>query len=144
MEADMMNIAELAAAAGLSRRAIRFYVQRGLISPPHGRGRGHHYDNEHLEQLKRIRDLQVAGHSLDAIRKIMTGHAVDTPKVSPDARKVGRPRPRLQAGLWTRVDIADGVELHLDTAKLNLEVTELLAIQQAIRQILGNGKVEDE
>ena len=73
MQSAEMGIGELADAAGLSRRAIRFYVQQGLIPAPLGRGRGRHYDASHLEQLRRVAELQAAGHSLEAIRKILAG-----------------------------------------------------------------------
>jgi hypothetical protein len=37
------SIGELADATGVSRRTVRFYVQRGLIDPPVGLGRASHY-----------------------------------------------------------------------------------------------------
>ena len=75
----MMSVGELADAAGLSRRAVRFYVQQKLLSAPAGRGRGCHYDGSHLERLRKIADLQTAGHSLDAIRQILDGRKVAVP-----------------------------------------------------------------
>ena len=69
MPTDQFSIAELADAAGVSRRAIRFYVSQGLLPAPAGLGRGKHYGSEHRQQLSDF-ELQTAGHSLDAIRKI--------------------------------------------------------------------------
>jgi len=131
-----MNIGELAAAAGLSRRAVRFYVQRGLLQPPHGRGRGRHYDQKHVKELQRIRELQEAGHSLEAVKKIQQGEAVAPPE--PGGNGHGKPRHRamLAASLWTRLVIADGVELHLDATKYNPDVEGLLVIQQTIRKLI--------
>ena len=77
MESGELGIGELADAAGLSRRAVRFYVQRKLLPTPLGRGRGRHYDASHLERLKRIAELQAAGHSLDAIGRILDGKVVE-------------------------------------------------------------------
>ena len=62
---NRLSIDELATAAGLTRRGIRFYVQQRLLPAPHGVGRGKHYDQSHLDRLTQIRDLQTAGHSLD-------------------------------------------------------------------------------
>ena len=68
-----IGINELAAASGLTRRAIRFYVQQKLLSPPTGLGRSSQYDTSHLDRLRRIAELQQSGHSLDAIRQILNG-----------------------------------------------------------------------
>ena len=58
-------IGELAELTGVSRRTVHFYVQRRLIDPPLGRGRGRHYDQRHVEQIRRVRALQRRGVSLD-------------------------------------------------------------------------------
>src|SRR5687768_463679 len=73
MADGQLSLEELADRVGLSRRAIRFYVQRGLLPPPLGLGRGKHYDLRHLNALRRIQELQAAGHSLDAIGQILAG-----------------------------------------------------------------------
>ncbi len=131
-----MSITELAAAAGLSPRVVRFYVQRRLLRPPHGRGRGRHYDAGHLEELRKIRGLQEAGHTLDAIKRIQSGQAVEQPEPADNGRDRRR-RAALSAGLWTRIVIADGVELHLDASKHSPEAEDLLLIQKTIKEILG-------
>src|SRR6476620_8055386 len=103
MESSEMSIGELADSAGLSRRAIRFYVQQGLLPTPTGRGRGRHYDGTHLQALRRIGELQAAGHSLDAIRMILKGGASPAPgapgapgapAAPPGAGQNGRPKRR--------------------------------------------------
>ena len=129
-----MTIGELADAAGLSRRAIRFYVQRGLLARPTGRGRGSAYGAEHLERLRRIRQLQDAGHSLEAVKSILAGR--ESP--APPARPAGRgPRPIITAELWTRLRLADGIELHLDTTKFSPTAEELLTLRETIRATLA-------
>ena len=128
-----MNIDELADAAGLSRRAIRFYVQQKLLPAPIGAGRGSHYDAAHLERLKQLQQLQDAGHSLDSIRRILNGETV----APPTPPRAGRTEPALSAELWTRLRLSDGVELHLDTARHNPDVAQLLALRDAIRAILN-------
>ena len=128
-----LDIGELADAAGLSRRAVRFYVQQGLISPPLGRGRGRHYDSTHLDQLRRIGQLQSAGHSLDAIRKIIAGAEAE-PAPVPRRRLA---TPGLSTSLWTRLRLMEGVELHYDAAKFNPPVEKLLALREAVREIFA-------
>ena len=139
MISEEYGISELAEAAGLTRRAVRFYVQQGLLQPPLGRGRGRHYDGSHLERLRRIAGLQQAGHSLEAIRRILAGGAAE-PVPEPDRRP--RVRPVLSSGLWTRVELAEGVELHLDATRYRPAVEQLLAIREAVRKALFDGSDE--
>jgi DNA-binding transcriptional MerR regulator len=126
MISEELSIGDLADAAGLSRRAVRFYVQQGLLQPPLGRGRGRHYDRSHLDRLRRIGELQQAGHSLEAIRRILEGGKAE-PIPAPDRRP--RSRAAVSSGLWTRVSLADGVELHVDASCHELSVEQLLAIR---------------
>ncbi|HEY2587663.1 MAG TPA: MerR family transcriptional regulator [Tepidisphaeraceae bacterium] len=138
MNSAELSIADLADAAGLSRRAVRFYVQQGLLPPPRGRGRGSHYDGAHLDRLRRILELQQAGHSLDAIRRILDGRAVAEP-AAPTRRL---PRANLSAELWTRLKLMEGVELHFDTARHNPEVEKLLALRDVVREVFAREKDE--
>src|SRR5690349_21057885 len=112
MNLDEMSIGELADAGGVSRRAVRFYVMRGLLTPPDGLGRGRHYGREHLERLKRIKELQAAGYSLDGIRNVLEGK--EARPVKPEAAVVQAVGP---AEVWTRVTVMEGVEVHIDLAR---------------------------
>jgi DNA-binding transcriptional MerR regulator len=62
------KLEELAAAAGVSSRTVRYYVQRGLLSAPVFRGRDTAYDEDHLLRLRAIKRLQERFVSLDAIQ----------------------------------------------------------------------------
>ena len=62
------TITELAKLSDVSVRTIRYYIQEGIIDRPLGRGRGAHFDDRHLLQLKRTRLLQSTGFDLNAIR----------------------------------------------------------------------------
>jgi DNA-binding transcriptional MerR regulator len=130
MLSEDLSIGELADAAGLSRRAVRFYVQQQLLPAPNGRGRGRHYDVSHLERLQKIAQLQSAGHSLDSIRRILAGKAVEPPVRLARAA----PRPGLAAELWTKLKIIDGVELQFDAARHQPDSGKLLALRDAIRE----------
>jgi DNA-binding transcriptional MerR regulator len=59
---------DLARLAGLTPRTVRYYVAEKLIDPPLGRGRGAHFDDRHLAQLRRVRLLQASGLDLPGIR----------------------------------------------------------------------------
>ncbi|MEI6874164.1 MAG: helix-turn-helix domain-containing protein [Spirochaetota bacterium] len=62
------TIDELVDLTGLQRRTIRFYVEKGLLEPPAGRGRGGFYDAEHLARLREIVQAREEGRSLASIR----------------------------------------------------------------------------
>ncbi len=126
-----LSIGDLADAAGVSRRAVRFYVQQRLLPSPLGRGRGRHYDQSHLERLRRIAELQAAGHSLDAIRRILEGGEVPAAATASTPRRP--PRASLSAQLWTRLRLGEGVELHYDAARHNPTVEQLMQLRDAVR-----------
>ncbi len=58
MNTQLLSIGELADAAGITARAVRFYVQQQILPKPIGRGRGSHYGEAHLDRLRRIVELQ--------------------------------------------------------------------------------------
>jgi DNA-binding transcriptional MerR regulator len=141
MDRNRLSIDELADAAGLTRRGIRFYVQQRLLPAPFGVGRGKHYDASHLKRLRQIRELQAAGHSLEEIRRLVEGEAllteVSTPvgraraAVRPAAVRAATPAP-LRAELWRHVRVMPGVELAFDAGRFNPTVEQLVALRDAI------------
>ncbi len=71
--AMMMDIGQLAAASGVTRRTIRYYVQIGLLPPPEGRGPSTQYNESHKLRLDLIRRLKDEFLPLDEIRRRMRG-----------------------------------------------------------------------
>ena len=65
------EVADLAAAAGLSVDTVRFYQTGGLLPAPGRSGRKAVYTEEHLERLKLIRSMAAKGLSLKAIRLLL-------------------------------------------------------------------------
>ena len=61
------KLEEVAKAAGVSARTVRYYIQRGLLPPPRFRGPDTAYGDEHVVRLRAIRRLQEAFWPLDAI-----------------------------------------------------------------------------
>lgn len=125
------SIGELAEAGGVSRRAVRFYVQRGLVAPPHGVGRGAHYDAAHLAQLLEIKRRQGEGAALEAIAR---GPDDDPSEV------IGAdgPGPAAQVSVpehWSRLALAPGVELGVRHGALT--EAQLAAVVQALRTTLA-------
>ncbi|WP_228983081.1 MerR family transcriptional regulator [Streptomyces sp. DH12] len=58
---------ELAEAAGITPRTLRFYRERGLIPPPRREGRIAWYGPHHLARLRTIAGLLERGHTLNGI-----------------------------------------------------------------------------
>lgn len=70
------KIDELARAAGMSARTVRYYVQRGLLPAPAFRGKDTAYGHEHLVRLRAIKKLQEAYFPLDAIAAELDGRSL--------------------------------------------------------------------
>lgn len=61
------RVEELAEAAGITPRTLRFYRERGLIPPPRREGRIAWYGPRHLARLRTIAALLERGHTLSGI-----------------------------------------------------------------------------
>ena len=129
------SIGELAALGGVSRRTVRYYVQRGLLEAPTGLGRGRHYRQRHLDTLIRIRKLQEAGRPLAEIAIELASPATPEPAREALAGDLSAPAGRVSR--WTRIEIEDGVELHL--RDVGLDPRRAPSVLDAIRRIIKKG-----
>jgi len=115
----VFNIDTLARRAGLTRRTVRYYVQRGLLEPPQGGGRGSYYTEEHLRRLERIRAWAEQGVPLLYMKALLekgmepagepAGEPAQTQADSP-AKGVAAEQAAVP---YERMVLADGVELHV-------------------------------
>jgi DNA-binding transcriptional MerR regulator len=133
------SIDELAVLAGVTPRTIRFYIAQGLLDRPVGEKRGAHYLTRHLEQLLLIRRWTDAGLSLDRVRELLQGAPEDPP-----------PR-RTQPGsieVWSRVTLADGLEVHIEPGRAGLSPEQVRALVQGItglyRQVRAGTDAQDD
>lgn len=149
--AQRFSIGELAELAGISRRAIRYYVQRGLIHPPLGAGRGHYYVEEHLQRLLSIKLLQDRGLTLEGIEQHLSESLPRQDEVAACASSEptqstagGSTRRQASEGsppdlsLWTRVIVAEGIELNIEGGRYRLSPARLLKLWQAVKAIIGD------
>ncbi|MDQ1695358.1 MAG: hypothetical protein QOJ03_711 [Frankiaceae bacterium] len=74
-DAELVTIEQLASRTGLTVRNIRSHVTRGLLPPPHLKGRTGYYGPEHVARLQLITGLQQQGFNLAAIHKLVGGPA---------------------------------------------------------------------
>ena len=69
MGTEQWDLNELADAAGVTPRTVRYYVQQGLLPAPAARGPGAHYERDHLDRLRLIKRLQRQHFPLAEIRR---------------------------------------------------------------------------
>lgn len=134
-----LSIDQLAAHTGLTVRTVRYYLQQGLLSRPEGAKRGAYYGQHHVDELLALRRWADAGHSLERIRQLRSG-AVDDP-----------PRRGVAPGtvaVWSRLTLADGLEVHVDPQRAGLAPEQLRALVQAFttryRQLRDTAPQETE
>jgi DNA-binding transcriptional MerR regulator len=85
-DSDDLDLATLAKSAGVTPRAIRYYVQQGLLPSPGTRGPGTKYDRGLLDRLQLIKLLQRKHWPLSKIREHL--EALDEDGVR---RELGQP-----------------------------------------------------
>lgn len=72
LEASGVVPVNVAARARPSERTVRFYVMKGLVDPPEGRGTAAVYRYRHLLQVLAIKLRQMEGASLEALAREFT------------------------------------------------------------------------
>jgi len=100
---NLLSIGELAERANVSRRTVRYYVQRGLIDPPLGLGRASGYSQKHVDQIQRVLRFQREGLPLRTIEQLP-----ENAEPAPAASVMPPPTVVL------RVPLRDGVRLEID------------------------------
>lgn len=126
------------ASAAPAERTIRFYVARGLLGRPEGRGTAAAYSYRHLLQVLAIKLRQMEGATLKTIARELgesTGDVLERRVAAALGERLPRPEdlPVAAAGrafqhraaatdapspgpCWRRIEVVPGVELHLSTA----------------------------
>lgn len=149
---DLLAAADAAPDKPTTERTLRFYVSRGVVHPPYGRGAGSSWGYRHLVELLAARLAQHGGETLDAIaaarealgtraleRQVAErlGPAFFRPRLMRDAAPA--PVASRPAGTeWYRIPVGDGAELHLaathpllaDAARLSTVVSHLVGLLQ--------------
>jgi DNA-binding transcriptional MerR regulator len=118
------SIHDLATLASVPTRTVRFYIAEGLIDRPHGAKRGAWYEERHLQQLLLIRRWTDAGLSLERVRELQAGSPEEAPprRVKPGTVEV-----------WSRVTLADGVEVQLEPRRAGMTPEQVRAFIQEVK-----------
>ena len=121
--ADRLSLDQLSSLAGATPRTVRFYISQGLLDRPVGSKRGAHYTRRHLEQLLLVRRWTDAGLSLERVRELIAGAPEDPPPRAPAAGSVE---------VWSRVTLADGLEVHVEPGRAGLSPEQLRTLVRGI------------
>ncbi len=67
-----MNISDVAKKTGLTSKAIRFYEEKGLVTPPLRSENGYRsYSQRHLDELTLLRQARQVGFNLEECRELI-------------------------------------------------------------------------
>ncbi|AWH87756.1 Cu(I)-responsive transcriptional regulator [Limnobaculum parvum] len=67
-----MNISQVAEKTGLSSKAIRFYEEKGLITPPNRSLNGYRtYNSRNIEELTLLRQARLVGFTLEECKELL-------------------------------------------------------------------------
>ncbi len=65
-----MRIGEVAAAAGVSKQTVEYYIMLGMVSPIRRKdSRNRYFNARHIRRIKLIRKLNQSGYTLRDIRE---------------------------------------------------------------------------
>ena len=150
VDAAAVRPTNAAARAAPSARAVRFYVASGLLDRPEGTGTAATYGYRHLLQLLHIKIRQREGQTLEKIKSEMSELTGDTL----ERRVASSLAPALGAGadtavarddngdrIWRRVQIANGIELHVRDDSPAAREDAVVAIREAVRAALGRADI---
>jgi DNA-binding transcriptional MerR regulator len=130
---ERYSIDELSALAGVTPRTVRYYIAEGLLDRPAGEKRGAHYLRRHLEQLLLVRRWTEAGLSLDRVRELIAGAPEDPPR---------RAAPPGSVEVWSRVTVADGLEVHLEPGRAGLTPEQVRAFIRGLTALYRQTRAE--
>lgn len=123
-----MYIGEIAAKAGVSVQAVRFYERRGLMRKATRSPSGYRrYSKDDLEILKAIAQCQGLGFTLSETRRLLALFWVPDPKTG---------RPRYEAN--DTACLVDAAQIGQEKlAALDREIERLLQCREALASTLG-------
>ena len=93
-----MRIGDLAARAGVTTKALRFYEQAGVLPPPDRTSSGYRdYDEAALARLRFVKAAQAAGLTLAEIREVVAVREAQGPPCEHVAALLDRHAADLEA-----------------------------------------------
>lgn len=146
VDAAGMRPTNASARAAPSARAVRFYVAGGLLDHPEGLGTAATYNYRHFLQLLAIKIRQREGATLETIKgemKEFAGDALERRVATSLAPALGSGADVAvrhdddEAVAWRRIQVADGIELHVREDSPAARESAVVAMREAVRAALG-------
>jgi DNA-binding transcriptional MerR regulator len=109
IQRDIFNIETLGRLTGLSRRTIRYYIQRGILQKPYGGGRGHYYTGEHVKRIREIQLLREQGVPIEKMREIFSAPP-ETGESGIADRSFAELQPCVETH-WHRISLGNDIEV---------------------------------
>ncbi|OIP97820.1 MAG: MerR family transcriptional regulator [Syntrophobacteraceae bacterium CG2_30_61_12] len=134
------TIDEICALVEMTKRTVRYYIQKGLVDRPEGAGKGAFYRHAHLQQLLLIRKWKAAGLSLERIQDILSGEKDGDPGAKPVPPPLSRKRGEVE--VWSHLHIADGIELHIEPRRAGLSPAQVRALFREVMEL--SNKISEE
>ena len=136
-----MKISELIKSTGVSRETIHYYVREGLLKKPRKTGKNSaQYNNDHVEQLRTIKDLQGNQHlPLAAIKKILKQNRKESSEKQTTLRLISehfKPMDRL-----LRENKRFSKESFLESTKIGKKWLETMIEGDIIQPLEENGEL---
>ncbi|MCF7930615.1 MAG: MerR family transcriptional regulator [Acholeplasmataceae bacterium] len=131
MDKTKYKISELAEAASVTVRTVRYYVSKGLLTPPKEDGMYSYYSEINLKELKLIKAYQEKYLPLDVIReKLLKGEMNVDVEIKVDNHKSDK------EFLYRKATVVPGLELSIREDVLDKEKVETLI--SYIKKIINN------
>jgi len=105
-----MLIAEVCRLTGLTKKAVEYYVEQGLVSPKPQENGYRDFQDGDVEQLKKIRVLRMLGLSLDEIRAVLLDQSRTALKKFAVQRMLGLRQDQVKNEMLDRLSTGDSYE----------------------------------
>jgi len=118
----------------LPSRTVRYYIQKGLVSPPEGSRKGAYYTDRHLKELLTVKKWQSAGLSLERIKELQFAETMPKDLPPPRSRRPG------DLEVWSKLYLRDGLEIHLEPTMAGLSPEEVRRFCRGVMSLLDEIK----